>query len=154
MLLIIGTKSMNYYHKMLMPLYKLRKEETMKKNNNKNYLHRHVVPSVNKPVLCLWLCFLMKCMTVIFFFESDAWDSWYDETDAIVFIGTSFAVQLTSEAIKRAKRHNIALFNINLKPPPAYLKSLTNRSIMAPCDLILPRLYEHVQQALLRTTTK
>jgi len=93
-------------------------------------------------------------MTVIFFFESDAWDSWYDETDAIVFIGTSFAVQLTSEAIKRAKRHNIALFNINLKPPPAYLKSLTNRSIMAPCDLILPRLYEHVQQALLRTTTK
>jgi len=49
-----------------------------------------------------------------FFFEAEAWDSWLDEADAVLFIGTSFVVEVTREALRRAKDKGVPVYNVNV----------------------------------------
>ena len=86
-----------------------------------------------------------------FFFEADAWDGWLDDADAIVFAGTSFAVQMTREALRRAKEADVTVYNLNLEEPPtevAHAACLRHNSALLPCDASFPRLRDLVEAKL------
>ena len=86
-----------------------------------------------------------------FFFEAEAWDGWLDDADAIVFAGTSFAVQMTREALRRAKEADIPVFNLNIDEPPdvvANAAMLRRNSVLLACDVSFPRLAALVKAKL------
>lgn len=90
-----------------------------------------------------------ECYDAHFFFEADAWDAWLDDCDAIVFVGTSFAVELTREALRRSRERNIPVFDVNLvRTPPTVTRAdvLRKNSILGKAEDILPKLATLVDQ--------
>jgi len=91
-----------------------------------------------------------------FFFEADAWDAWLDEADVIVFVGTSFAVELTREALRRSRQRSpqhggVPVYDVNVQlAPPTIVRSeyLRNHTLLGDCQRILPRLAYLVDQRL------
>lgn len=86
-----------------------------------------------------------------FFFEADAWDAWFDDMDAVVFVGTSFAVELTREALRRSRHRKIPAFDINVQlAPPNVVRSdyLRHHTLLGDCQVILPRLADLVHDIL------
>jgi len=86
-----------------------------------------------------------------FFFEADAWDAWLDDMDAVVFVGTSFAVELTREALRRSRHRKLPAYDLNVSLAPTtvvrsdYLRSHT---ILGDCQEVLPRLAALVEEHL------
>lgn len=92
-----------------------------------------------------------ECYDAHFFFEADSWDAWLDDSDAIVFVGTSYAVELTREALKRSKERKIPVFDINLvAPPPTVIRAeaLRKNSIVGKAEILLPKLAILVEDLL------
>jgi len=78
-----------------------------------------------------------------FFFEADAWDAWLDDMDAVVFVGTSFAVELTREALRRSRHRNVPAFDVNVNLAPLNVVRsdyLRTHTLQGDCQGILPRL--------------
>jgi len=88
-----------------------------------------------------------------FFFEADAWDGWLDDADAVVFAGTSFAVQVTREALRRARERRMPVYNFNVDEPPATVAlanaaRLRRHSALEACDVGFPKLEALVRAKL------
>lgn len=88
-----------------------------------------------------------------FFFESDAWDGWLDDADAVVFVGTSFSVQVTREALRRCRDRRVPIYNFNVDPPPgtvalANAAQLRRNTALQTCDASFPQLASSVRSKL------
>lgn len=62
---------------------------------------------------------------------------------AQVFAGTSFAVEMTKEALRRARQEAIPVYNLNVDEPPnavAHAALLKRHSVLMTCDTSFPRL--------------
>ncbi|KAJ8605613.1 hypothetical protein CTAYLR_000079 [Chrysophaeum taylorii] len=92
-----------------------------------------------------------ECYDAHFFFEADAWDGWMDSAAAFVFVGTSFAVELTREALRRSRERGIPVYDINLvMPPPTITRAdvLRHNAILGKAEDILPKLASLVERKL------
>lgn len=82
------------------------------------------------------------------FYQYDKVETWMEDCCAFVFVGTSFSVGITLNAILEARRRKIPVYNFNLSIDDNFL-SQTQRlkdenlvhSILGPCEVTLPALY-------------
>ncbi|CAM9470057.1 unnamed protein product [Choristocarpus tenellus] len=74
------------------------------------------------------------------FYNFDNAQIWMSEADAIVFVGTSFAVTLTSLAVKEAKRRKIPVFDFNISASLSSSKTLLAKTVVGPAEETLPEL--------------
>lgn len=110
-------------------------------------------PKCHGPAMPLALLF-DECYDAHFFFEADAWDAWLDECDAIVFVGTSFAAELTREALRRSKERGIPVFDVNVVEPPSTVvraEVLRNNAILGKSEDLLPKLATFVEHQVMLT---
>ena len=49
------------------------------------------------------------------FYRFDEAMSWFESAEALVFVGTSFSVNITSLALTQARKRGLAVFNFNLR---------------------------------------
>lgn len=92
-----------------------------------------------------------ECYDEHFFFEADAWDAWFDDCDGIVFVGTSFSVELTREALRRSRERRIPVFDINLcQAPPTVARAdvLRKNAVIGKAEELLPKLAAFVDDLL------
>eukprot|EP00629_Pelagomonadales_sp_RCC1024_P017947 CAMPEP_0119297504 /NCGR_PEP_ID=MMETSP1329-20130426/51107_1 /TAXON_ID=114041 /ORGANISM="Genus nov. species nov., Strain RCC1024" /LENGTH=330 /DNA_ID=CAMNT_0007298445 /DNA_START=159 /DNA_END=1148 /DNA_ORIENTATION=+ len=88
-----------------------------------------------------------------FFYEADAWDGWLDDADAVVFAGTSFSVQVTREALRRARERRLHVYNLNVDLPPGrvtlpHAATVRRHTALLPSDEAFPKLQEFVKAKL------
>ena len=76
------------------------------------------------------------------FFRNDALNDWLDRADAVVFVGTSFSVGVTSAAMSTAAMWGAEVFNFNIEPARPSSATLTAQvtNITGPAELTLPAL--------------
>ena len=83
------------------------------------------------------------------FYQYEKVEAWMEECCAFVFVGTSFSVGITLNAILEARRRQIPVYNFNLASDENFL-SQTHRlkdenlvhSILGRCEVTLPILYQ------------
>ena len=71
------------------------------------------------------------------------------KADVVVFVGTSFAVNITDVALTHAKQHGLVVFNFNTKDTLVPSELLNVENIMGPSDATLVKLVHQVQALLL-----
>ncbi|GKT35186.1 NAD-dependent deacetylase sir2E [Aduncisulcus paluster] len=76
------------------------------------------------------------------FFKSDTMEEWISSHDAYVFVGTSFAVGVTSQCVDTARRKRRPAFSINISNEE--MKGI--RNIVGKAEEILPALRDEVKR--------
>jgi len=76
------------------------------------------------------------------FYNFELAEDWLSECQAIVFVGTSFAVRLTSVVLEHAREHSIPVYNFNLHDLLLSTARLNVSNIVGPAVETLPRLVE------------
>jgi NAD-dependent deacetylase len=77
------------------------------------------------------------------FYQFERAEEWLSSADCLVFLGTSFAVRLTSVALDHAREYSLPVYNFNLADallPPTARLSVSN--IVGPANETLPALVE------------
>jgi NAD-dependent deacetylase len=77
------------------------------------------------------------------FYQFERAEEWLSRADCLVFLGTSFAVRLTSVALDHAREYSLPVYNFNLADallPPTARLSVSN--IVGPASETLPALVE------------
>ncbi|CAM9420606.1 unnamed protein product [Ectocarpus sp. 13 AM-2016] len=74
------------------------------------------------------------------FYEFEKAEDWFKEADAVVFVGTSFAVTLTSLAIREAKRRGIPVFDFNVSVSLKSSPALDAKTVLGRAEATLPAL--------------
>jgi NAD-dependent SIR2 family protein deacetylase len=72
-------------------------------------------------------------------------EDWLASAEALVFIGTSFAVTLPLVALDHAREMNIPVYNFNLSDMLESTSRLNAENIMGPSQETLPKLWQAVQ---------
>lgn len=70
------------------------------------------------------------------FFRKKTFQDWLDRADVVVFVGTSFSVNVTLEVLRVAALWDTEIFNFNLEPKRGY----GIKNIMGPSEVLLPEL--------------
>lgn len=70
------------------------------------------------------------------FFRKKTFQDWLDRADVVVFVGTSFSVNVTLEVLRVAALWDTEIFNFNVEPKGGY----GIRNIMGPSEVLLPEL--------------
>mmetsp|Transcript_77651 Transcript_77651/g.155532 ORF Transcript_77651/g.155532 Transcript_77651/m.155532 type:complete len:581 (-) Transcript_77651:56-1798(-) len=80
------------------------------------------------------------------FYQFDKLQDWMSEADAFLFVGTSFAVTLTSLAVEEARLRRLPMFNVNIDDDPERTARPTLRwhDIVGRAEEKLPRLLDLV----------
>ena len=76
------------------------------------------------------------------FYNFERAEDWLSECQAIVFVGTSFAVRLTDVVLEHARNHSIPVYNFNLHDLLASTARLNASNIVGPAVETLPKLVE------------
>jgi len=80
------------------------------------------------------------------FYECERIEDWLAEADAMVFVGTSFAVRITAIALEQAKNTGLRVFNINLYDLLKSSGRLKASNIIGPAADVLPKLAHACQR--------
>ena len=75
-------------------------------------------------------------------------ESWIENADVMVFVGTSFAVTITDVALEYARKENIPVFNLNLNERLNSSSRLNVENLIGKSEQILPKLVEEVKKKL------
>lgn len=70
------------------------------------------------------------------FFRKKTFQDWLDRADVVVFVGTSFSVNVTLEVLRVAALWDTEIFNFNVEPKGGY----GIKNIMGPSEVLLPEL--------------
>lgn len=70
------------------------------------------------------------------FFRKKIFQDWLDRADVVVFVGTSFSVNVTLEVLRVAALWDTEMFNFNVEPKRGY----GIKNIMGPSEVLLPEL--------------
>lgn len=73
---------------------------------------------------------------------------WLEEADAFVFVGTSFAVNVTNIALERAEEAGVPVFNFNLLANMASSEAYQVENVTGSAAETLPQLWELVEELL------
>lgn len=84
------------------------------------------------------------------FYQFDNLQKWFSEAEAFLFVGTSFAVTLTSLAVEEARLRKLPMFNMNIDDDPERTGRPTLRwhDIVGQAEVSLPLLQEAVNRRL------
>ena len=74
------------------------------------------------------------------FFRKKTFQEWLDRADVVVFVGTSFSVNVTLEVLRVAALWDTEVFNFNVEPKRGY----GIRNITGPSEVLLPELAKEV----------
>lgn len=74
------------------------------------------------------------------FYQFDKAEEWLAAADALVFVGTSFAVQLTQTALQYARDKHIPVYNFNIDDLLVASNRLDATNIVGPAAVNLPQL--------------
>jgi len=72
-------------------------------------------------------------------------EDWLEEADALVFVGTSFAVTLPLTALDHARETGIPVFNFNVSDMLDSSRRLNVGNIQGPSQETLPQLLQAIQ---------
>lgn len=75
------------------------------------------------------------------FYDFERIEAWLESSDALVFVGTSFAaVRLTTICLQHARKTGLPVFNFNVHDTLQSSTYLNATNILGPCDETLPSL--------------
>lgn len=77
------------------------------------------------------------------FFKKELVQDWLDIADAIVFVGTSFSVNLTLEALRTGVMWESQMFNFNIEPLSSDIAAPV-QNVTGPSEILLPLLEEQI----------
>jgi NAD-dependent SIR2 family protein deacetylase len=80
------------------------------------------------------------------FYQFERAEEWLSRADCLVFLGTSFAVRLTSVALEHAREHALPVYNFNLEDLLPSTVRLSASNIVGPANETLPALVEACRQ--------
>lgn len=80
------------------------------------------------------------------FYQCERIEDWLAEADALVFVGTSFAVRITAIALEQAKNAGLRVFNFNLHDLLKSSGRLKASNIIGPAAEVLPKLAQACQR--------
>lgn len=82
------------------------------------------------------------------FYEFERLQEWLAAAECFVFVGTSFAVTVTTLALEQAKERKVPCFNFNVDPDEkaSATPTLRWRDVTGPCEATLPWLLGMVQE--------
>jgi NAD-dependent SIR2 family protein deacetylase len=82
------------------------------------------------------------------FYQWEKVMNWMQEAEGLVFVGLSFSVTLTKEALEIAARKGIPVYNFNtvFDSRLARSQALNSFQIIGDCEELLPRVAEAVKQ--------
>ncbi|OII74077.1 uncharacterized protein cubi_02879 [Cryptosporidium ubiquitum] len=92
---------------------------------SKNFYLKWSCPSCSSPSLPLFLLF-DESYTSHAFYQWRKAQTWMNEADMMIFIGTSFSVFCTDCCLHYAYNNQIPIYNVNIRPSPIYFE-LNNR---------------------------
>jgi len=147
------------------------KEEPTCPNQEKNYLDASSFPSALQDVLlghssslltsvpeCPHCAGPLAPLALLFnetydshcFYQFGKASKWVEESEAIVFVGTSFAVAITKYAVAQAQNRPLgcALFNINPFQELELRPNLRPKNMLKNAEDVLPRLVEIIKSKL------
>lgn len=109
---------------------------------------------LSEPPRCPACCNIVMPQALLFdegyhshsFYEFELAEDWLRDCEVMVFCGTSFAVNLTTVALDRARAKKIAVYNFNLHDPLISTAWLNVSNIMGPAHETLPKLVETIQR--------
>eukprot|EP00592_Proboscia_alata_P000511 CAMPEP_0194373128 /NCGR_PEP_ID=MMETSP0174-20130528/21556_1 /TAXON_ID=216777 /ORGANISM="Proboscia alata, Strain PI-D3" /LENGTH=435 /DNA_ID=CAMNT_0039152031 /DNA_START=17 /DNA_END=1324 /DNA_ORIENTATION=- len=81
-------------------------------------------------------------------YQFEKMESWIENADVMVFVGTSFAVTITDVALEYARNENIPVFNLNLNERLNSSSRLNVENLIGKSEQILPKLVEEVKKKL------
>jgi len=103
-----------------------------------------------EPPTCPACTALLLPLTLLFdeqytahpFFRHATLEDWFDRADALVFVGTSFSVGITTAAMDTAMLWGAEVFDFNIEPqrPPCARIITPILSVVGPCEDTLPLL--------------
>ena len=79
------------------------------------------------------------------FYQFELAEDWLRDCQALVFVGTSFAVRLTAQALQHAREQGIPVYNFNVEPLQQQSWSLNVSNVVGPAHETLPQLLQFVQ---------
>jgi len=82
------------------------------------------------------------------FYQFERMEENLADAQVIVFVGTSFQVQITTVALEHARDHAIPVFNFNTKDMLEPSARLNVENILGECHITLPRLLNDVEELL------
>ena len=81
------------------------------------------------------------------YYQFERAEEWMEDCDALVLIGTSCSVRLTTVALDHARAHGIPVYNFNLHDPIESTSRLNVSNILGPAIETLPKLWEACEEA-------
>lgn len=126
-------------------------------NTNANSTHDSPsgkLKQLSEPPRCPACCNIAMPQALLFdegyhshsFYQFELAEDWLKDCEVLVFCGTSFAVNLTTVALDRARERKIPVYNFNLHDPLIATAWLNVSNIMGPAHETLPKLVETIQR--------
>lgn len=80
------------------------------------------------------------------FYQFQQMEEWLAEAEAIVFVGTSFAVRLPEIALEHARAKTIPVYNFNTQDMLEATARLNATNIRGPSETLLPQLLQEIKE--------
>jgi NAD-dependent SIR2 family protein deacetylase len=125
-------------------------EGTSMAAGNLQLKHAPLCPGCGSPILSQSLLF-DEDYSSHSFYQYELAQEWFLTHDIIIFVGTSFSVGITAEAITLAKKYRKSVYNFNLRANNDPLNgadcwgaSISMFNVLGSCEVTLPSLYNYM----------